>query len=326
MATHFNKYDGKRVDLRAILKHQREVENMQEESRTISVEPYATLERIPVAEIKWPEYQREFYESRVRNMVADWRPLDVNHLILSLRENGEYYCIDGWHRKTAIERLNGRLPQEADAIVWHGLSVMEEAEKFYRTQSPENRKALIPDEIHKAALHAGDAQALRVQAILDATGFRVGKIGDDESTTRINALKHLYGVESRYGSQVLDAALTFIRASWPTKTPPPASLITGAALFSSMFPQAKFKDAIKRPAKSPMEYWLNGAKARAETLDLNQPEGVASLIHADYNKAVRTNKLPDFLSTLTEHKTAIRLQANRANAATARKARLDGRK
>ncbi len=325
MATSINKYDhSRKLDLRAILKHQRE--SGEGNVPIVPTGPSSTLERVPVAVIKWPEYQRDFYENRVRRMVADWRPLDVNHLILSLRENGEYYCIDGWHRKTAIERLNGRVPQEVDAIVWHGLSVMQEAEKFYRTQSPDNRKALIPEEIHRAALQAGEAQALRIQAILDATGFRVGISGDDDSTVRINALKHLKDIEARYGPEVLETALTFIMTTWASRISPQSSLITGSAMFFSMFPQAKVRDVKKRPAKTPLDDWLQDAKKRAGTLRLSHPEGVASLIHDDYNKTARSNYLPEFASTLREHKAAIRLQANRANVALARKAQNDARK
>ncbi len=327
MASSINKYDqSRKIDLRSLLKNNRESEVTPIMQATVLGEPYSTLERVSVAIIKWPEYQREFYETRVRRMVADWRPLDANHLILSLRENGEYYCIDGWHRKTAIERLAGRVPQQADAIVWHGLSVMEEAEKFYRPQSPENRKALIPDEIHHAATFAGDPRALRIQAILDATGFRVGKAGDDESTTRINALKHLYDAEARYGPTTLELALDFIRSTWRSTTPPEASLISGTAMFFSMFPQAKPKDVAKKPSKVPLEYWVDQARERGNHLRLNRPEGVASLLHDEHNRSVRSNRLRDFPAALGEHKADLRLHANRANAAIARKARLDGRK
>ena len=326
MASSLNKYDSSRkIDFRSILQNSRESKATPIMQAAVLSEPYSTLDRVSVSIIKWPEYQREFYENRVRRMVGDWRPLDVNHLILSLRENGEYYCIDGWHRKTAIERLKGRVPQEVDAIVWHGLSVMQEAEKFYRTQAPENRKALIPDEIHHAALQAGESQALRIQAILDATGFRVGKAGGDDSTVRINALKHLKDVEARYGPEVLLTALTFIMTTWSSKTSPQSALITGAAMFFSMFPQAKARDVRKRPAKTQLDDWLRDAKTRAGTLKLSQPEGVASLMHDDYNRTVRSNHLPEFASTLREHKVAIRLQANRANAVVARMAKTDAR-
>ena len=330
MASSLNKYDSSRkIDFRSILQNSRESRATPIMQAAVLSEPYSTLGRVSVSIIKWPEYQREFYETRVRRMVGDWRPLDVNHLILSLRENGEYYCIDGWHRKTAIERLKGRVPQEVDAIIWHGLSVMQEAEKFYRTQSPDNRKALIPDEIHRAALQAGESQALRIQFVLDATGFRVGKVGNDDSTIRINALKHLKDVEARYGPVVLEAALGFIRTTWPSKTSPQSSLITGTAMFFCMFPQAKAKDARKRPNKKSIDNWLSDAKTIAGLLSLSQPEGVASLLHDDYNKTVRSNHLPEFASTLREHKADLRRQANRANgaiSATARKAQKDARK
>ncbi len=274
-------------------------------------EPTSYLEDVPVSEIHVAEYQRKLYEDKLRRMIREWNPADVRHVELSFRENGMYFVIDGQHRIEAIRRQEGLVPQVVRAIVWVGLSVQDEAEMFWRTQDPRNRKALIPEEIHNAALFSGDPQALRIQRAVDNAGYRIGPSLGDEQGGSLRAVKHLYTIEQRYGEELLKDTLAFISQSWGVRAVPAAPMITGVALFMGTFPEARMDTLVKRVGKQTMEDWLLDAGGRSRMLKLNKSEGVASQLHADYNSVHRAKKLDDFERRMREHQAAIRSQVSR---------------
>lgn len=274
--------------------------------------PTSSHERINVADIRTAGYQRKLEEPKVRRMVREWNvsPTIIGHIILSLRANGMLFVVDGQHRVEAVKRMQGRVNPYLDAIVWEGLSVGDEAEMFWKTQSPKMRKALSPEDIHNAAVYAGDDQAIEIAKIVDASGFRLGQSDfDDTHRGRIHAIKVLADVYELYGPFVLAETLAFIGDAWGTAHSPERILISGVSLFLSMYPGADKRSLTRRLSKELQGDWMMRSKSRASGFGFNSTESIAAVLHSDYNRNRPKNRLENFEDSLHKHKAENRTRA-----------------
>jgi len=280
----------------------------------------ARTEWVNVNDILVEHYQREIKEYKLRRMLREWDPSIAGYIILSLRENGLLYVVDGQHRTEAIRRLQHRIGPYIKAVVVEGWSADDESNFFYKSQRPENRAALMPEDIHRAAVYAGDQDAIAIQRIVEHAGFRIGRAAPNTDATKINAVKSINTVYGKYGLGILAQSLDLIVSCWGASESPEHALIEGTALFFVLFPQANTPSLAKRVGKTPQKEWVTFAKANARNQRLTMTEGVASSLRSDYNRSNHAKPLLNFEDTLREHRFTMRSQAS-AEANRARKAR-----
>lgn len=272
----------------------------------------ASIERINVNDINVASYQRGIKDAKLKKMIREWEPAKAGWVIVSRRADGALYVVDGQHRVSALAKLQGKMGPFVDAIVVEGWSLEQEA-NYFLTQSAEFRSAILPQDIHNAALYAGDERAIEIDHIVTEAGFRIGRKGAEAGTTgEIRAVKALYSIYDRYGIGVLSNTLTIIASAWGTHCHPEQCVVSGAALFLGMYPEVDVATAHKRPALTPLAEWLREAKSKARGERLSMTEGVAAKLRADYNWKRSKNLLADFDDTLREHRSLIRSDANRA--------------
>lgn len=116
-----------------------------------------------------PEYQRPISEARVGRIAANWNWVSAGALIISMRENGHYFIIDGQHRWEAAKMRKDitKLP----CIVFPLTVIRDEAAGFL-TANYERRP---PSTLEKfpAMLAVGDRVALKAQELISQAGLHV---------------------------------------------------------------------------------------------------------------------------------------------------------
>jgi hypothetical protein len=150
-------------------------------------------------------YQRELVESKVNRIVKEYNSKAIGVVILSLRENGDLFIIDGAHRIAALKKM-GLGNQDVNSIVYFGLSLPQEAELFVLLN--ENRSKPKQSAIHKASAKAGDVDSAEIEAMLSRLGLT---IGDKPGVGIIRAVGLLHKVNEKISISNLEKSLRILR-------------------------------------------------------------------------------------------------------------------
>lgn len=113
-------------------------------------------------------YQRGISEMKVREIVRKFDIGVIGALIVSVREDGKYYVIDGQHRIQAMKLLNIK---EIMCVVHHGISIAEEALMFSKCNT--TRKSPSALDNYKALLVASDNETILLNNAVEESGYSV---------------------------------------------------------------------------------------------------------------------------------------------------------
>lgn len=150
-----------------------------------------------------PSYQRSIDNTVSRALInriaKDWDWDLCQPLVISRREDGQLYVVDGQHRLAAA-MARGDIDQ-LPCFICNLPDIAAEADRF--VQFNRNRKALKPLDLWKAAVASGDEAALQIVAALDAAGLKVHSTSNNRDMkpdiiTNISGLQRCYreqGVE-----------------------------------------------------------------------------------------------------------------------------------
>lgn len=306
--------------------HAKKGEPMSAGTVRVSEEPYWQSEDIDVRDVLVAAYQRPLREDKLVRIAREgWDRLKVGAIIISRREDGSYYVIDGQHRIVMINRFGGSVPFVQRVVVWYGLSPEQESFMFDGTQDPLTRSPLRPDERHVSKAFRRDEQALRLDHVVEANGFHIGPGRPGEDSKRLDAVKTLYQVDQRYGTGVLNQALQLITAAWGTEYAPNGSLISGFSKFIAMFPDANRDSLSRLLAKKQMRYWFEDADRAGRALPGKAfravTDRVVRQLWFDYNTTHSKYPLPPIEDALVQHSDFLRSQASKATHAALRSRR-----
>lgn len=168
------------------------------------------------------DYQRPL-TSFVNQVAAKWDPALVGSLVVSERKPTENAVVDGQTRMEAAKRVEvPNLP----CLVYLGLTPADEASLFSRLQK--ERRGIASYHRFRAALVAGERDALDIEALVNDCGYVVGLAGTSEIT--ISAVAALESVYKR-GGDILERTLLILKAAWRERIAPPGDIIRGLAYF-----------------------------------------------------------------------------------------------
>lgn len=131
------------------------------------------FERVKVSDITVDKrvQRSRLNDKRINKMVAEFDPAMLGVLILSRRNNGTIIALDGWHRHETVKLVRDA-PTELDSLVYHGLTLAQEAEMFRRY----NTRTTVPNaDNFRMLVHEGDEAAVRINAIVESYGLEIGK-------------------------------------------------------------------------------------------------------------------------------------------------------
>lgn len=118
-----------------------------------------------------PTYQQPIPAKRVRELARDWDDDLLLPLIVSRREDGAYYVVDGRTRLEAAQVAGKDQDPEFrfSCYVYTGLSIFDEASMYARLGNAVRRKPA--GAIWKALLESRDPVVVVTQAEIDASGI-----------------------------------------------------------------------------------------------------------------------------------------------------------
>lgn len=108
-------------------------------------------------------YQRKIREYWVKKIIRDYDPALCNQIVLSMRENGDMYIIDGNHTVEATKKVIGD-NASLSAKIYIGITVEREAELFHKLN--ENKKSLTVGELVKSKFTEGQKEIVDYVTLL----------------------------------------------------------------------------------------------------------------------------------------------------------------
>jgi len=242
-------------------------------------------------------YQREHTEAWLAARVGD--NLDLNLLGMprvSQRQDGTYWVIDGWGRRTLM-MLSGLGDEKITCIVYHGLTVAEEARLFLNFQDAVSH---LKTGKFRAQVAAGDRDAVSIDSVVHSRGMSVGKDGPMPIGS-VDALYRVYYPPTLKGARpdILAHTLDVVKDAWGSDRHARHGAILTAVGWVLAVHDGKVK---KEDLSRKLAGYTGGAdRLLADSRFLIQqeakttlPNAVATkLIHL-INKGKRTNKLPEW--------------------------------
>lgn len=226
---------------------------------------------------------------KLKKMIAGWDRREVGVIYLSLRADGRYACLDGWHRVTAcrtVEGENSTLP----ARVYIDLSVAEEADLFNAFNR--DRQALSAGDLFKSRLAANEKKAHDIYRIIRDIGLDIsfdGRPGEG-LIQGVATVDHIY---DRYGGDMLrEVYLTMTGALGTHSADLTADVAKGLAAFLARYgdkAERKRLHDILAVNGHRLRMHANGIKVESPGLNLSTAVGMALL--RLYNEKLRKGHL-----------------------------------
>jgi hypothetical protein len=151
-----------------------------------------------------PSYQRRLYETRIANITGRFDPDLIQTIVVSRREDGTLWLLDGQHRVEALRRL-GKSVVLAD--VREGLSHEREAILFWRLNSGSSRPTSF--EQFQARLTGLEPIAVGISKVVEKHGYHVGRVAEPGGIQATSALETVYNMGR------LDKVLSILSTAWP---------------------------------------------------------------------------------------------------------------
>lgn len=151
-------------------------------------------EKIPVGLLEVDpslDAQRIFQRGWANKLASIWNPAVLLAAIVSKREDGRYYVLDGQHStKVALDKHGPDFPRHC--MVYEDLTRAEEAALFLAANR--DRKAVRPVDNYRVALTAGDELVARIDAEVLSCGLTVT---GSTSANQIGAVQAVLAVGAR---------------------------------------------------------------------------------------------------------------------------------
>ncbi len=195
------------------------------------------------------EYQRR-PTSLVKEIGANFKPHLVNTLCVSARKesgSGENRKVTSGAVFDGQQRLEGaRLAGVVvlPCVVYLGLNQADEARLFAELQM--SRRGVASYDRFRAALIAGDAEALAIQDIAESAGYEIGYSGASHDTiSAVRALEMIYRHQHQ-GVVVLERTLVLFKEAWKRNYIPSAWHLRGMGMFLQYNPEIDDDRLIRR--------------------------------------------------------------------------------
>lgn len=181
----------------------------------------SALRVVRVADIRFdPAYQRGEVQGH-KKIVAEFDEHALGIPLVGQREDGTLWGVDGRQRLTALKKL-GRETVRAEVFVSQGPE--HEAQVFKLVNA--GRTKLMPADLFKAKLTAGDADAWAIHEAVKGAGFRLDftrqrKTHTAEAwrgVTAFSTLERVYKMGKGAGAERIARILLVAGEAWPGDT------------------------------------------------------------------------------------------------------------
>ncbi|MFC5809603.1 DUF6551 family protein [Streptomyces heilongjiangensis] len=152
-----------------------------------------------------PQAQRTLNERRAQAIADNIVPAAIGSIIVSQREDGSLYIVDGQHRWRACALCGMRTIR---AEIHFGLTQAQEAMLFL-IRNRESHKPRPIDEYH-VGITGGVPLFVDTDRVLEKHSLSLGST----SANTIGAIAGVLNITDRYGAAILDRTLSVAEAAW----------------------------------------------------------------------------------------------------------------
>ena len=242
-------------------------------------------------------YQRETLDTKVNAIIRNFNAKAIGVVILSIRDNGDLYIIDGAHRIEAMKRMNmGNL--DVNAIVYFNLSLKDEADLFVLLNN--NRTKPKRSALQKAAAMAGHENAVELNGVLEKLGLT---FGDKPGDRIVRAIAMANKVFNRLGKESLENSLIVLMEGFGSHSSSfSAELIEAISMILAKYPNADKKRLAKVLREmGDAQYVVAKAKNAVGNATFFVKIVTLALSIVDvYNKSLRSNRLDRSMIALAD--------------------------
>ena len=171
--------------------------------------PSVHFEQIPIKNlVSNQEYQRNLSQTHIARAVANFDPYQINPVKVS-RRDGINHVFNGQHTIEIVARASGSRDTPVWCMIYDDLSYELEAHIFANQQK--YVKNLLPYEVFKANLEAGNDDQLIIQGLVESYGMTIGLKKAPGTILAVSTLEQIY---YKIGFHGLSRVLRLIIGAW----------------------------------------------------------------------------------------------------------------
>lgn len=245
---------------------------------------------IPVKNLSvvWQNTQRDFDDKWAKTIAAQFDPDLFGVLSVTLPNgNGIYHCIDGQHRKAAVQSLYGD-NELVPCRIFDATEPQRAADMFIKNNT--GRKPLRHVTLFNTAVTAGYEIETAVDKIVRRMGYKVGTSSTDGIIKCPSALVSIY---KSFGAKTLTDTLAVLQETFgKDHNALGTQLIRGYGAFIAEYHEANLQRLIDRVQKKYTPGRLIGAsRSIMESWRISAAESVKEVLVNTYNYGLKTGKL-----------------------------------
>jgi hypothetical protein len=253
-----------------------------------------TYEEIPTDRLLIDQrYQRPFKPMWASVLAHNWNEDKTLPFVVSLRDNGNYYVLDGQQRHGALQMMENP-PETVYAKVFRNLSLKEEADLFYSLGT--DHFNLTTGAKFKAALVGEQPWAISLYRAANEAGYK--EIKSYPGVNNLTAISKAREILERRGEFLITRILKITRTAWPeSENSARSDILQGLEAFFIRYPTAndqRVTQQLRLNFDSPRDL-EHTAHGYAKTLRKSIGPAMGYTIYDFYNKLLRTNRLSDWV-------------------------------
>lgn len=242
------------------------------------------LVNLPIDILKLDSYQRPLIKSHVKKLVKKFNRISAGSILVSKREDGSYYIMDGQHRVEAMRKLGYQM---IECVVYEGMTVAEEAKNFSDHNGGKGNHPLVDAN----ALHiAGDDATVAIDIIVGRFGYEI----DYKQTGRgIKAYKTLVKLYESKGEYPLIKTISIIHQAFGNVSAFNQFILQGVWDFIQEYvDRYDEKELVRKMKDATIDGLVQRAEMTANLTGCSKPKAMKSAILYFYDRN-RRKKLAD---------------------------------
>ena len=171
--------------------------------------PDVRFEKIPIKNLlSNQDYQRNLSQKHIKRTVENFDIHQINPVKVS-RRNGINYVFNGQHTIEIIAAVSGSRETPVWCMVFEDMDYQVEADTFANQQK--NVKPLLPYEIFKANIEAGNDMQLMIKSLVESFDLVIGPTKGSRTICAISTLEEIY---LKHGFDVLNRTVRLCVGTW----------------------------------------------------------------------------------------------------------------
>lgn len=241
--------------------------------------PNVHFEQIPIKNlVSNQEYQRNLSQSHIERAAKNFDLYQINPVKVS-RRDGINYVFNGQHTIEIVAMVSESRDTPVWCMVYDDMNYNIEADVFANQQK--YVKALVPYEIFKANLEAGNDKQIMIKSLVESYGLTIGTAKGPGVICAVSSLEYIFDT---WGFHVLDRTLRLCIGTWEGETNSLSSnILKGIAKLIVAFGEKMRDDVFKEKvgAYSAKDIIRTAKERRAGAL------GYAEAMLIAYNKKMK---------------------------------------